>query len=1027
MLPISLSIKGMYSYQQETTIDFTNLTAAGLFGIFGAVGSGKSTILEAISFALYGETERLNSRDSRSYNMMNLKSNEMSIDFIFSCGEDNDRYRFTVNTKRNKKKYTDAGTIERKAFKQENNKWIPTLINTEEILGLSYQNFKRTVIIPQGKFQEFLQLKDTERTQMLKEIFNLQKYDLSNKVSRLTSENNLKISSLQGQMMNLPEYDEELLTSKTKEISELKDSVVTKEKQLNDQKEKESALSILKLLFAELRLKQKAFDDKKKEENTINELANAVAEYEKCEQFFKAKIDSRAKLITNIKTETVRLSAKKDESQNISTLVQIEEDKAEKLKESYLGREILLKKAEELKKIVQIKTLEEEKNGLDNRIKQGQIKINEEEEKLQAIKQEINELRSVIENEDKELLDADLLNNLSNWFKNKNQLENNINTETRELDRLKDETIKIKSEIGDELLKLSSEKKQEGIPVDYSIINIQSSKSKSLLEQEEKCINDKLSHLKINEKLDEFAKALKAHDECPLCGSIEHPKVFSAKSTIKEKEQLQNELENLKEKQNDLNSALQKLSGFYASLKGLSGQIDTQTSKIENFNTQIHAAVNNFSFEGYTVNDEDKVKTLSTLRAEKNQQLINDKKNLKELEVRSETTSGNVEKFKKAIEQFLSDKSNMGGQITVLRNLVSILNVEDELLKSIEAISAEGKEFHKEHLQITNDYEGALRIVHDNKPLSEGLKATVEEISYGLKTITSEKQELDRDIEALVQQNGYDSEDWVITVLQKGLDVAHENKKIGTYRRDLHALAEKLNEASEKIKGKEYNEVEHTALINAINDLTNDFKGLNDKLVGERKDLSDLKINMGNRKQLQVDLDKLNLRAGSLEVLSKLFRSSGFVNYVSSVYLQNLINAANERFHKITRQKLMLELGEGNSFNVRDFMSDGQVRSVKTLSGGQTFQAALSLALALADNIPQLTKSNQNFFFLDEGFGVLDKDSLDIIFDTLKNLRKENRIVGVISHENEMQQEIQVNLQVTNDPELGSLIKYSWS
>src|SRR5215212_8799210 len=99
MIPVGLTIKGLYSYQQETTIDFTNLTAAGLFGIFGAVGSGKSTILEAISFALYGETERLNSRDSRSYNMMNLKTNDLLIDFVFTCGDCDDEYRFTVAAK----------------------------------------------------------------------------------------------------------------------------------------------------------------------------------------------------------------------------------------------------------------------------------------------------------------------------------------------------------------------------------------------------------------------------------------------------------------------------------------------------------------------------------------------------------------------------------------------------------------------------------------------------------------------------------------------------------------------------------------------------------------------------------------------------------------------------------------------------------------------------------------------------------------------------------------------------------------
>jgi exonuclease SbcC len=160
--------------------------------------------------------------------------------------------------------------------------------------------------------------------------------------------------------------------------------------------------------------------------------------------------------------------------------------------------------------------------------------------------------------------------------------------------------------------------------------------------------------------------------------------------------------------------------------------------------------------------------------------------------------------------------------------------------------------------------------------------------------------------------------------------------------------------------------------------------------------------------------------------MKSLFKASGFVNYISTVYLQNLCSAANDRFFRLTRQKLSLEITADNNFQVRDFMNDGKVRSVKTLSGGQTFQASLSLALSLADNIQQITRSNQNFFFLDEGFGSLDKESLDVVFDTLKTLRRENRIVGVISHVEEMQQEIEAHLRIENDLERGSLIRRSW-
>jgi exonuclease SbcC len=109
--------------------------------------------------------------------------------------------------------------------------------------------------------------------------------------------------------------------------------------------------------------------------------------------------------------------------------------------------------------------------------------------------------------------------------------------------------------------------------------------------------------------------------------------------------------------------------------------------------------------------------------------------------------------------------------------------------------------------------------------------------------------------------------------------------------------------------------------------------------------------------------NRLELRKEHLDDLARLFRSSGFVDYASSIYLQNLIQAANERFHQMTHQQLHLELGEGNSFWVRDLLNGGHMRLLKTLSGGQKFQAALSLALALADHIHVRNESKHNFFF----------------------------------------------------------------
>src|SRR6267143_2093759 len=198
MIPKKLILKGIYSYQTRQEIDFTNLTNGHLFGIFGPIGSGKSTILEAITLALYGETERLNQKDNRPYNMMNLKSNELSVDFEFRAGKENTQlYAFTVTGKRDKASFESVKSFQRAGYRIEAGQRIPLDVKTAgEIIGLSYENFRRTIIIPQGKFQEFLQLTEADRTRMLKEIFNLHKYDLQSRTALIENANNEQLSRL---------------------------------------------------------------------------------------------------------------------------------------------------------------------------------------------------------------------------------------------------------------------------------------------------------------------------------------------------------------------------------------------------------------------------------------------------------------------------------------------------------------------------------------------------------------------------------------------------------------------------------------------------------------------------------------------------------------------------------------------------------------------------------------------------------------------------------------------------------------
>ena len=248
------------------------------------------------------------------------------------------------------------------------------------------------------------------------------------------------------------------------------------------------------------------------------------------------------------------------------------------------------------------------------------------------------------------------------------------------------------------------------------------------------------------------------------------------------------------------------------------------------------------------------------------------------------------------------------------------------------------------------------------------------------------------------------------------------HEKINQYNQQLHAVRLRKTELAGRLEGVSYEENGHVALQQELAERLTCERNLLAEIGALDNHIADAEKRLAAQGEIRRALVALEDRLRNLQVLKGLFRGNDFVKFVSSIYLQNLCNAANERFFRMTRQRLKLELSEDNDFWVRDFMNEGRTRSARTLSGGQVFQASLSLALALTDNIRQLSGSKQNFFFLDEGFGSLDKESLSVVFDTLKALRDENRIVGLISHVEEMQQEVTACIEVENTSERGTIV-----
>lgn len=217
MRPIQLTLAGLQSYREKQEIDFTALCDSGVFGIFGPTGSGKSSILDAMTLALYGKVERA---VNGTQGIMNHAEKSLSVSFTFelSSASGQERYKVERQYKRNGD-VSVTGTVARLIRQRPEgdevlaDKQSEVNAEVEALLGLSMSDFTRAVVLPQGKFAEFLSLKGSERRQMLQRLFRLERYgdELLARLSRQSKQVEQRIKELAAEQQGLGDASAEAL------------------------------------------------------------------------------------------------------------------------------------------------------------------------------------------------------------------------------------------------------------------------------------------------------------------------------------------------------------------------------------------------------------------------------------------------------------------------------------------------------------------------------------------------------------------------------------------------------------------------------------------------------------------------------------------------------------------------------------------------------------------------------------------------------------------------------------------------
>lgn len=1025
MIPVRLSIKGMYSYRDTVELDFTKLTEAGLFGIFGPVGSGKSTILEAITYALYGNTERLNSSgDNRNYNMMNLQSREMLVEFEFMThtSEGMSRYRFRVRQTRNSNKFEDVGSPQRSAYIWENGDWTPLkTASAEGIVGLSYQNFTKTIIIPQGKFQDFLQMGATDRTRMLRELFSLSRFELDVPTKALIRETNERLVRLEEQLKPLVVANEEEIKGKEAELKEV-DAALVKEKAQEALLEAAVAHHVqLQTLENNRRQAQAQLDNLLRQEPEFNQRAERLAHFQQTQLLF-------GELVKRIDALNAEVGAAADlEKATSEGVAQLQQQhieakaEAEAARFAYDGKEQLQNERTDWENLRKIRGLADQIAAIEVRLRNGEEKVSEERKKAEQAQSAQTSKEAALAEKRATMPDMSLANAAHRWFNERASLEAQVQTSLGQIQQSQSDLAEILQQER-KLAEASGVAHSSELPLGMSL--------KAKLEEVRKRIEtaradrDNLVH---QQGLAAFAGDLEAGKPCPLCGAEHHPLPYLDERADQALDAAKLLMQQLEKEAHEVEQEVGAAQSLALKLEAKQAQIQQQETELQERKSAVERHEKAFAFAPYSPAHPEAVAEAIALAEQLGKVIKELESALLKISSDLRAAQTNVEKFTKALESFRDEKSRLQGQRDALQQQIQVLKEADHLAIAPEEMEKRSAALEQRIAEITSQFQKT----HD---LERNTERALAELGQKLKDATAQHLKLLSDLDTAnaeaskrLTENGQADLASVREVLLWQLNTATEQRVIDEFRASVQKAQGALEALNPQGKGETYNAEAHETAKIALQVSKEKSAELTDAASHLRRDLDTLRRDLLKRQTLEAEAEAQRRRHANLKELERLFMASGFVKYVSTIYLQELVARADHRFRQLTRNALSLELGDENEFLVRDMLNGGQTRSVKTLSGGQTFQASLSLALALADNVQQLSGSHHNFFFLDEGFGTLDRDSLQIVFDTLKQLRSENRIVGLISHVDEMQQEIEVYLKVSQTEERGSQVVGSWN
>ena len=998
MKPIKLSIEGVFSYRTRQEIDFTKLSSEGIFGIFGNTGSGKSSIVEAIIFALYGKIERVS---GKQIDLINLQSNKAVIDFEFEVS--GKAYRVVVNLTR-----TSSGHSTKKLFyqKQEGQyRAMEEKISGEQLTGLSYDNFCRVVIIPQGKFQDFLTLTSGERTKMLKEIFpSLKKYDLSNTLRAMREETEGMQKEKMGQLNSYSEYTIEALNERKEQYAVVEQQYKDLEILIKNLKEDLDSRKTLFDAFKKQEELSQNFNRLKLNEENISALKDRLDQYRKTNRVFGSLLTKYDDLLLRKKRTSDLFSELSLQVADLEKKKQSLEEELAALQKENEQTPLQQQEADNLKTLADLRELESTMAILDKKMKDEQKRLENGKACVAAEENKKQNKEKEIADKESRLLNAEEFRSVRDWFAKNQRLNEDLarlRKENQDLCKKKNDCL---SPFGD----ITPDNPEAELQQRLQDTEEQISKAENLL-----------SDYNVKQALCQYSKALSSNEPCPLCGSLSHPHPAELADVDEHLKQIKSTIRDLKARKETLEKAV-------ASLDFYSKQIQSKQEQINSLQQDIETHKRQFVWANYLGKSSLEI----TQMENEDIRLQNE---LKELRSALAAIDRNIRKYSEALKQIENSVEQSRNALTKHQGRKEELgkNLSEEFVLQYAQVDVNQLNEQRQKLLAVLEKRNAV-LAERNAVLSkqnavlfqrEGERNSCKQ---NLETIIGETDKCESEIERQIACGGFQSLESVRQILSSSFDEDDAQTQIDNFNRQMIEFSSQLAALSEQTSGKDQPAEENIKSDEqTLSQKEKEFKSCIANKGGIEKEINLFETKLSQKTELEKEMKKAEARLDALNKLSQMFKGDKFIQFISTVYLEQLCAKANERLQIITNNKFAIRYWEEN-FEVIDNLNSGKTRSLKTLSGGQIFQASLCMALALVDTIRLNSDTREDFFFLDEGFGTQDNESIELIFKSLVSLRQENKIVGLISHSEILKEKISYNIAVRLDQNEGSLIENNY-